>query len=306
MQNPDLTQVHDAVLSWAADELRDLPWRSRRDPWEILVAEVMSQQTQLQRVIPKWREFLARWPNPSACAAAPLAQVLQLWSGLGYPRRARALWETAKRITAEYGGEFPLEYEVLITLPGIGPYTANAVLCFAGEHDVGIVDTNIGRVLARTAATRLSARDAQRRAASLVPAGHGWVWNQALLDIGAQFCRPEPICAPCPLATQCKWHQLGHPHPDPAHKSAGVSTRQSAFAGSFRQERGVIMRLLETGPQSHQALLDASQLQSERLSNVVASLHADQLIHMRDDHYVLGWQSDEDELATTRIQAQHD
>lgn len=288
MHDPDRAQVHDAVLSWAAIELRDLPWRSSRDPWEILVAEVMSQQTQLQRVIPKWREFLARWPTAPACATAPLADMLQLWSGLGYPRRARALWETAKRITVEHDGEFPLEYEVLITLPGIGPYTANAVLCFAFEHDVGLVDTNIGRVLARTAATRLSQREAQQRATSLVPAGHGWLWNQALLDIGAQFCRPEPDCAPCPIAPHCSWYQRGHPTPDPAHKSAGVSIPQPRFAGSFRQDRGVVMRLLETGPHSQQSLLDASRLDNEQLNAVLQSLLDDQLIHLRSDQYELG------------------
>lgn len=279
------------VLQWAENELRDLPWRASRDPWEILVAEVMSQQTQLQRVIPKWHAFLQRWPTAQACSNEPLAEILKAWSGLGYPRRARALWETAQRVTHEFDGEFPMDYDALITMPGIGPYTANAMLCFAGERDVGLVDTNIGRILARVINVRLTAKQAQHQAESLVPTSQGWLWNQALLDIGALLCRSEPICHQCPLAPSCLWHRNGNLAPDPAHKSAGVSVPQSAFQGSFRQDRGAVLRLMESGPITTAALVQSLQLSRERIEEVLASLVGDQLIE-RDhggDHYQLGW-----------------
>ena len=145
------------MLAWGAPRLRDLPWRRTRDPWLVLVSEVMLQQTQAQRVIPKWQSFCAAYPTPTACAAAPLGDVLRLWQGLGYPRRARDLHRAAVAIEAAHDGEVPADLDALLALPGIGPYTARAVLAFAYERDVGVVDTNIARVLARTSGERLSA-----------------------------------------------------------------------------------------------------------------------------------------------------
>jgi A/G-specific adenine glycosylase len=237
-----------AVLAWGAPRLRDLPWRAIRDPWRILVAEVMLQQTQVPRVIPKWTSFCAAYPTPAACAAAPLGDVLRHWQGLGYPRRARNVWETAGLVVARHGGSLPDDLDALRALPGIGPYTARAVLAFAFERDVAVVDTNIARVLARLAGTRLTPRAVQARADSLVPAGAGWAWNQMLMDLGATVCRPAPRCDGCPLAPGCAWHAAGHPAPDPAIGSAGVSTRQAPYDGSDRQRRGDVLRALHHGP----------------------------------------------------------
>ncbi len=228
--------------------LRDLPWRRERDPWRILVAEVMLQQTQVDRVVPKWRAFLAAYPTPEACAGAALGDVLRLWQGLGYPRRAKHLHQTACAVTEHHGGRLPDDLDELLALPGIGPYTARAVLTFAFEHDVGVVDTNIARVLARTAGERLTPVAAQRRADTLVPAGDGWLWNQALMDVGATLCRPTPCCEQCPLAAGCVWRLAGHPLPDPAVGSAGVSVRQAPYAGSRRQARGAVLRAVHGGP----------------------------------------------------------
>lgn len=136
-----------AVLAWGASTLRDLPWRHERDPWVVLVAEVMLQQTQADRVIPKWQAFLAAYPDPAACAAASLADVLRSWHGLGYPRRARSLHQTAALVVERHGGELPDDLGALVALPGVGAYTARAVLAFAFERDVAVVDTNIARVL---------------------------------------------------------------------------------------------------------------------------------------------------------------
>ena len=237
-----------AVLAWGVPRLRDLPWRATRDPWRILVAEIMLQQTQAARVIPRWLAFGDAYPTPAASAAAPLGDVLRRWQGLGYPRRARDLWAAAALMVARHGGAVPEDLDALRALPGIGPYTARAVLAFAYERDVAVVDTNIARVLARVAGERLTARALQDRADALVPAGAGWTWNQVLMDLGATRCRPSPRCDECPLAPSCEWHLAGHPEPDPAAGSAGVSTRQARYEGSDRQRRGAVLRALHDGP----------------------------------------------------------
>jgi A/G-specific adenine glycosylase len=235
------------VLAWGMPRLRDLPWRTTRDPWAILVAEVMLQQTQASRVAPRWRHFLERFASPASCAAAPLGDVLREWHGLGYPRRARNLHHAAGIIVERHDGALPDDLPRLLALPGIGPYTARAVLAFAHGQDVGVVETNIGRVLARTAGRRLTPKGAQRLADAVVPRGEGWAWNQVLMDLGATQCRPDPRCAGCPVAAACSWHVAGHPPPDPAVGSAGVSTGQLPYEGSARQARGAVLRSLLAG-----------------------------------------------------------
>ena len=265
------------MLAWAATNRRDLPWRTTRDPWAVLVSEVMLQQTQVERVVPRWTRFLERWPDTAACAQASLAEVLGEWQGLGYPRRARALHESARQIERDHGGRFPDEIETLLALPGVGPYTARAVLAFAFERDVAVLDTNVGRVLARRAGAALSPRDAQALADGWVPPGHGWAWNQGLLDIGATRCRPSaPRCGDCPVATWCSWHLDDHPEPDPATGSAAVSRRQAQFEGSRRQARGRMLAALTEGP------LTAERL-DEHAPEVIESLVADGLVERLDD-----------------------
>ena len=235
------------MLAWGVPRLRELPWRDTRDPWRILVAEVMLQQTQVDRVVPRWREFLDHFPDPTTCADAPLGDVLRLWQGLGYPRRARNLHSTAVVVRDLHDGRIPADLDTLQTLPGIGPYTSRALLAFAFEHDVAVVDTNIARVLARCAGERLTARRAQAAADELVPEGHGWVWNQVLMDLGATVCRPSPRCEECPLRGSCAWEMAGRSAPDPSVGSAGVSTRQAPYEGSDRQARGQVLRALGHG-----------------------------------------------------------
>lgn len=221
--------------------MRELPWRAERDPWRVLVSEVMLQQTQAERVIPKWNSFLTAFPTPADCAAASLGDVLRLWQGLGYPRRARNLQAAAAAVVDRHDGQLPDDLQGLLALPGVGPYTARAVLAFAFERDVAVVDTNIARILARTAGARLTPKQAQARADEAVPRGQGWVWNQVLMDLGATLCRPTPKCDACPLARSCAWHVAGHPDPDPATGSAGVSGKQARFEGSDRQARGKVL-----------------------------------------------------------------
>ena len=236
------------VLAWGLPRLRDLPWRRVRDPWRILVAEVMLQQTQVERVIPKWYAFCDAYPAPAVCAAAPLGDVLRLWHGLGYPRRARNLHEAATAMVEHHGGRVPDSLSDLLALPGIGRYTARAVLAFAYERDEAVVDTNIARLLARVAGERLTPKRVQSLADGLVPRGDGWAWNQCLMDLGAVVCRPAPRCDACPVNALCAWRRAGWPEPDPAVGSAGVSTPQSRFEGSDRQARGRVLEALTRGP----------------------------------------------------------
>lgn len=254
----------DVVLAWGGAQLRDLPWRAERDPWAILVAEVMLQQTQAERVIPKWHSFLARFPDPAACATSSLADVLRLWQGLGYPRRARNLRAAATIVVAEHDGDLPGDLDALMALPGVGPYTARAVLAFAFERDVAVVDTNIARVLARTHHQRFTPKGVQAIADGLVPRGAGWMWNQVLMDLGATVCRPSPNCDRCPVAATCAWQCAGRAEPDPALRSAGVSRIQRRFEGSDRQARGKILAALNGGS------LARSQFDERILATLVA------------------------------------
>jgi A/G-specific adenine glycosylase len=267
----------DALLTWGEPRLRDLPWRRTRDPWSILVAEVMLQQTRVERVVPKWTAFLAEYHDPSACADASLGDVLRLWQGLGYPRRARALHACARVAVADHDGKLPEVLEELLALPGVGPYTARAVLAFAHERAVGVVDTNIARILARTAGERLTPKQAQAAADALVPEGDGWLWNQVMMDLGAAKCRPTPSCDDCPASAACAWHGSGRPLPDPATGSAGVSAPQAPYEGSDRQRRGDVLRRLATGPV---AAIDIDE-------HILDGLRADGLVEVVDDRAIL-------------------
>lgn len=235
-----------ALEAWASTLPRDLPWRRTRDPWAVLVAETMLQQTQVARVVPRFEAFLARFPDVRACAAASPGDVVGAWIGLGYNRRAVQLHGAARAVVERHGAVFPDELSALLALPGVGPYTARAVLAFAFERDVAVLDTNVARVLARRYGRRFGARDAQAVADALVVAGQGWWWNQALLDLGALVCtKRAPRCGDCPVRALCAWQGSG---PDPAVGSAGVSPPQSRFAGSDREGRGRLVAALCRGP----------------------------------------------------------
>lgn len=276
-----------ALLAWFAEQRRDLPWRRTRDPWRVLVSELMLQQTQVARVLPRYEAFLQQWPTPAACAAAPLAEIVTAWAGLGYNRRAVNLHRCAVAIVAEHGGALPDDLAGLLALPGIGPYTARAVLAFAHERDgVGVLDTNAARVHARWAGRSLRPAEAQAAADAAVPAGQGWAWNQAVLDLGATVCRSRSVdCGACPVAVGCAWHQAGRPEPDPAVGSAGVSGKQSTFGGSDRQGRGRLVDALRRGPVPSYELADVMGWPDDepRAIRVAATLVVDGLAIMTDD-----------------------
>ena len=228
-------------MPWAASVRRDLPWRRTRNPWWVLVSEVMLQQTQVSRVVPKWEVFIERFPTASACAEAPQADVVRLWEGLGYHQRAVMLHRCAQAIRDRHDGVVPPGIGALLALPGVGSYTARAIRVFAYETDDAVLDTNVGRILARAVAgSPCTGREAQAIADSLVPVREGWTWNQGMLDLGALVCtKQRPRCAECCIRSVCEWRRRdpdgAH---DPATGSAGVSTAQSKFNGSDRQGRG--------------------------------------------------------------------
>jgi A/G-specific adenine glycosylase len=208
--------VEDVLLDWYARSARDLPWRRTRDPYAILVSEVMAQQTQVERVVPRWRRWLDRWPTVGALAAAPAAEVIAEWQGLGYNRRALNLHRTAQQVAAH---GWP---DDLTELPGVGRYPPDAVDCFALGRDVLPVDVNVRRIQERTGTTFTSAA------------------AQALMDLGATVCLARvPRCDACPLATSC-----------PSRGSRYEPLRrQGAFEGSFRQRRSQALRAALAGEQ---------------------------------------------------------
>jgi A/G-specific adenine glycosylase len=274
------------VLAWGVPRLRDLPWRRTRDPWAILVSEVMLQQTQVTRVERAWVAFLEAYPTPAICAQAPLGDVLRRWEGLGYPRRARDLHATATRVVERFDGQVPSELAELLALPGVGPYTARAVRAFAFGLDAAIVDTNVARVLARTAGHRLTPKEVQRRADELAPHGESWVWNQVMLDLGATVCTARsPSCGACPVVRSCAWSSSGNPEPDPAIGSAGVSGRQARFEGSDRQLRGRLLRAATRGKLAD--ITTSPGGDPERVDRVLAGLVADGLLVRRGDGHQL-------------------
>jgi A/G-specific adenine glycosylase len=276
-------------VAWGDRYLRALPWRATRDPWAVLVSEVMAQQTGVDRVVPYWHAFLTRFPTPAACAAAPAGEVVRLWSGLGYNRRAVNLHRCAAAVAERHGGTLPDRLDDLLALPGVGPYTARAVLAFAYERPIGVVDTNVGRVLARWQGRPLRPAEAQALADALVGAaaeGRAWTWNQAVMELGGTVCRRRrPDCRACPVRRWCAWAAAGLTPPDPADGSAGVSTGQPRFEGSDRQGRGRLVEALCRGPVP---LAEAAAVMGwpddpARADRVVVGMLADGLA-VADDH----------------------
>jgi A/G-specific adenine glycosylase len=280
-----LKELQHSLAAWADGARRDLPWRRTRDPWAVLVSELMLQQTQVARVVPRYLAFLTRFPTPADTAAALVAEVVREWAGLGYNRRAVNLHRAAVEIVDRHGGTLPGTLAGLVALPGVGPYTARAVLAFAFEADVGVVEVNSARVLARAVAGRpLGAPEAQALADALVPPGRGWAWNQAMLDLGATICtKSAPRCGSCPLATDCAWR--GSALPDPAVGSAGCGSRQSTFAGSDRQGRGRLVDALRLGPVPLAALAETAgwPAEPERAERVASTLVTDGLAVVAGD-----------------------
>jgi A/G-specific adenine glycosylase len=257
MQSPDqpqqdrLGRIQDGLLGWFKENARELPWRRTRDPYAILVSEVMLQQTQVDRVLPYYMRFLERFPTVEDLAAAPTSDVIRIWSGLGYNRRAVNLQRAARAVVDELGGSFPDDPAELKKLPGIGAYTAGAIAAFAYERDVAFLDTNMRRVISRVIYGSESVResDAVGAATTLLPSGHGWTWNQALIEFGALQCTARrPACIICPLRDEC----AAYPTMQVALQLKSSRSREAKtapFESTTRYYRGRIVEALRSLPE---------------------------------------------------------
>ena len=241
----------DPVLEWFSGHARDLPWRRPgTSPWAVLVSEVMLQQTPVSRVLPAYLDWLDRWPQPADLAADQPAEAVRSWGRLGYPRRALRLHACAVAIVEEHGGRVPDELAALLALPGVGDYTARAVLAFAYRRRAAVVDVNVRRVLARAVTGQgqpglpATARDLAAME-PLLPAQHTTAarFSAALMELGALVCTAgQPDCGRCPVREQCAWRLAGCP------PYAGPVPRPQRFAGTDRQVRGLLMAVLRASP----------------------------------------------------------
>jgi A/G-specific adenine glycosylase len=283
---PEYAAVIDSheLSRWYEHARRDLPWRLPHvTPWQILVSEFMLQQTPVARVEPVWLAWVARWPTPSATAAASAADVLRAWGKLGYPRRAKRLHECATVITEQFDDVVPSDVETLLTLPGIGAYTARAVACFAYRQRVPVVDTNVRRVVARAVHGRADAAAASPRDLADVDAllpndADAPRFSVALMELGATVCTARaPRCGLCPLSA-CVWRSTGYP--------AGRETRRvQRYAGTDRQVRGRLLDVLRDNdsPVTRAALDVAWLTDTAQRDRALDSLLVDGLVEQTAD-----------------------
>jgi len=274
--------LHAPLLAWYAGHARDLPWRGPTcDAWGVLVSEVMLQQTPVDRVVPAWEAWLARWPSPAALAAEPPGEAVRMWGRLGYPRRALRLHAAALDCVDRFDGRVPSAYDDLRSLPGVGDYTAAAVLSFAHGRRAVVLDTNVRRVLARLLAgdalPRPSVTVAERAAAEgVLPDDDATAatWSVAVMELGALVCTAaSPSCGACPVAGSCAWLAAGAPAYD------GPSRKVQRFAGTDRQVRGRLMAVLREahGPVPKE-LLDAVWDEPVQRERALDTLVSDRLV----------------------------
>lgn len=274
----------DTVTSWYSRAARDLPWRRpAATAWAVLVSEVMLQQTPVARVLPAYERWLTRWPTPSALASSPAGDAVRAWDRLGYPRRALRLHAAATTIVARHGGEVPTEYTQLLSLPGVGDYTAAAVAAFAFGRRHVVLDTNVRRVLARaiagTASPAPSVTAAERAVAETLLPDAGELasrFSVGLMELGALVCRArDPLCPQCPLAGECRWRLAGAP----AALARGVRRRGQRYEGTDRQARGRLLAVLrEAAGPVPRSRLDAAWPDAVQRARALDTLVTDGLV----------------------------
>ncbi|MFA9417477.1 A/G-specific adenine glycosylase [Natrinema sp. HArc-T2] len=285
----DLEAVREALIAWYEADHRDFPWRQTDDPYAILVSEVMSQQTQLGRVVEAWNAFLERWPTTADLADADRADVVGFWTGhsLGYNNRAKYLHEAAQQVETEYDGEFPETPDELQELMGVGPYTANAVASFAFNNGDAVVDTNVKRVLYRAFDVPDDDTAFEEAANDLMPTDRSRVWNNAVMELGGVACEGTPRCdeAGCPWREWCGAYASGD------FTAPDVPT-QPSFEGSRRQFRGRVIATLreydelELDTLGHRVRVDYTpngEYGREWLEGLLTDLESDGLVELDRD-----------------------
>jgi A/G-specific adenine glycosylase len=241
----EIATFRKQLLSWFRQFQRDLPWRRNSDPYRIWLSEIMLQQTRVAAAIPYYERFLHRFPDVHALATAPQEEVLRLWSGLGYYSRARNLRKAAQQVVTKHGGQFPARLEHALALPGIGNYTAAAILSIAFKQKQAVLDGNVARVLARLGAVRGDLRESrrwqelQRTANDLLEPNSPGDWNQAMMELGATLCTPKsPQCLLCPVARFCEGRKLGIAESLPEKRKKRATVEVTLAAAIFADGKG--------------------------------------------------------------------
>lgn len=266
---------HSLVLEWFDQNQRDLPWR-KTNPWGVMVSEFMLQQTPVIRVLPKWLEWMERWPDPASLASAKKSDVIAAWGRLGYPRRALRLYEAAKVISANHHNQVPREIEVLRSLPGVGDYTAAAIAAFAYGDSTLVLDINIRRFFSRvydgveTPSSSPSQYERKIRA-QLIPSD-GAKWAAATMEFGALICTARsPLCEQCPVKRSCAWRSAGYP-------KSQVKSKTQGWDGTDRKCRGTVVQALRDNPKLSAAALKKLWDNEEQIEKALKTLLADGLI----------------------------
>jgi A/G-specific adenine glycosylase len=265
----------EPILDWFEKNKRDLPWRNTT-PWGVMISEFMLQQTPVKRVLPKWHEWIERWPTPADLAASKRSDAITAWGRLGYPRRATRLYESAGIIATKFDNEVPRSIEDLRTLPGVGEYTAAAIASFAYNESALVMDINIRRFFARSidgveSPTQAPSQVERKIRAELIPK-NGALWAAATMELGALVCTARtPACNECPVILSCAWRKAGYPKSD-------LVKRTQAWTGTDRQCRGVIVQHLREEKSATKSALIKLWSDSDQAERALKSLIADHLI----------------------------
>jgi A/G-specific adenine glycosylase len=271
-----MNSLEKPITQWFAKNKRDLPWRTTT-PWGVMVSEFMLQQTPVARVLPKWNEWMERWPTPAELAIATPAEVITAWGRLGYPRRALRLHESAKIIARDFNNEVPESEEVLRSLPGIGDYTAAAISAFAFGANTLVMDVNIRRVLVRVLdgkehpTSSPTVRERESRLA-ILPRRNADNWAAATMELGALICiSKNPLCNDCPIISQCKWRKNGYPQSELVRKSQD-------WHGTDRKCRGTIVQALRENESLTLSAIKKLWPEESQVEKALETLLADYLI----------------------------
>jgi A/G-specific adenine glycosylase len=274
----------DPILDWFEKNKRDLPWRNT-SPWGVMISEFMLQQTPVKRVLPKWHEWIDRWPTPADLAASKKSEAIHAWGRLGYPRRAIRLHESAAAIADKFENQVPRSLEDLRTLPGVGEYTAAAIASFAYGESALVMDINIRRFFARSidgieSPTPSPSQIERRLRSELIPR-EGALWAAATMELGALVCTARtPLCDQCPVKRMCAWRAAGYPKSEIVKKS-------QAWAGTDRQCRGLMVQHLRENKSATQSVLYKLWHDKDQSERALKSLIADHLIEATGNKYKL-------------------